>query len=150
MKIIQQRKKEGGREADGPAGLSSTDSGKKAYYWYFRSCVPVCVCLSLCIRVYLWVSERVCDHVCICVSVWLCMYVYVQLCMLSVCVTVPWPRRSPFKYTRTHFTKFSFMGKWWNQHRIKKPLTLWIFIFLFPSQDLRYHNVHTSIYWGSF
>ena len=32
MKIIQLRKKEGDREADWPAGLSSTDFGKKAYY----------------------------------------------------------------------------------------------------------------------
>ena len=33
MKIIQLRKKEGGREADGPAGLSSTESDTTEVTW---------------------------------------------------------------------------------------------------------------------
>ena len=64
----------------------------------------MCLCVSLCVCMFIFVSERLCVSLCMCVSVYVCLCVHTSMQQVTVCEALlrgvslsergP-PRRSP-------------------------------------------------------
>ena len=63
--------------------------------------------IQMCVCVYMYSSEGICEHVCVCVTVSECVHesTYIYICMLvctSVCVHTPVHKSSVFTHAYMH------------------------------------------------